>query len=306
MLEEKQLDKEIEESFVKLAEQHKSFDFLSRFICPHLVGEEYEFVRNATLLLQVSELDSYTRMRLHEILVGPAGTGKTDFLIWFREHMQGIMINAEMTSKTGLVGDARGLNITPGLLADYDGNLVMIDELDKMSGKDQNGLLQAMEEGEYMIVKGNKRRRFRAEIRVIASANELSKITRPLLDRFDFVFNITTPSREERAQHTPRLVKSFIGHTQEQEIAVLKSYLQWIKKFYPTIEENNLNTVVQMIQAYILQTHTNIDEISYRNLEYSILRIAYAMAKLDKNNIKTEYIKRAIMFKDKILSGMIL
>ena len=306
MLEEKKIDSDIEEDFIKLAEQSKSFDFLSRYICPHLVGEEFELVRNATLLLQVTEYDVHTRLRLHELLIGPAGTGKTDFLIWFREHMQGIMINAEMTSKTGLVGDARGGNITPGVLADYDGNLIMIDELDKMTSKDQNGLLQAMEEGEYMIVKGKKRRRFRAEIRIIASANELGKISRPLLDRFDFVFNITIPSREERARYVPRIVKSFFGHTQEQEVAVLKTYLQWIKDYHPIQEKDDDETIEEMITAYIKGTHTDIDEISHRNLEYSILRIATAMAKLDKKNVTAKYTKKAIMFKDKMLNGIVI
>jgi len=39
------------------------------------------------------------------------------------------------------------------------------------------------------------------------------------------------------------------------------------------------------MQTYITDTHTNIDEISRRNLECSILRIAYALAKTRKKAI---------------------
>jgi len=301
-----ELEEETIELFKQLAEEKKPFEFLSRYLCPELVGEEYDMIRKATLLLLVTEVDIRCRHRLHELLWGSAGTGKTVFLSWIEKNVQGVKINAEMTSKTGLVGDARGNKITPGLLAEYDGNVVCIDELDKMNAKDQNGLLQAMEEGEYMIVKGRKRNKFRAEIRAIASANEIDRITRPLLDRFDFIFSLTKPPREERAKHTPRLVKNFIGQTDEQEIAVLKAYLEWIKDFEPTILEEDLSKVVEMIQMYILKTHTNIDPISFRNLEESILRIAYAMAKLEKRNITTEHIKKSIMFKDKIIQNLIL
>jgi len=301
-----EFEKETIELFEQLASEKNPFEFLSRYICPELVGKDFDMIRKATLLLLVTEVDYHCRHRLHELLWGEAGTGKTVFLSWIEKQLQGVKINAEMTSKIGLVGDARGGKITPGLLAEYDGNIVLIDELDKMNAKDQNGLLQAMEEGEYMIVKGRRRVKFRAEIRTIASANEIDKISRPLLDRFDFIFSLSKLPREERAKHTPRLVKNFLGQVEEQEIAVLKAYLEWIQDFEPTITEEDLDKIVEMIQTYILKTHTNIDPISFRNLEHSILRIAYAMAKLEKKNIMTGHIKRAIMFKDKILQNLIL
>jgi len=88
-------------------------------------------------------------------------------------------------------------------------------------------------------------------------------------------------------------------------IRVLKAYLNWIRDFEPLIEERNVAVVVEMLKKYILMTRTAIDDVSYRNLECSILRIAYAMAKLEKSNIEPRHVEEAIIFKDRILKRMV-
>ena len=278
-------------------------DYLSQLICPHLVGSEWVEIRKAGLLMLVTENDSTkTRMRLHMLLVGKPGTGKTEVMIWWRQNMQGILINAELCSKTGLVGDARGNKVTAGLLADYDGNFVLVDELDKMAMRDQNGLLQAMEEGRYIIVKGKHRQPFKAEVRIIGSTNELSKIQTPLVDRFDFVFKCTTATRDDRADQVGRIVDSFIGTDDEEYSKILRGYLAWLGEFSPVITPENRDTVVNTIKAYILKAkEVDIPKVSYRSLELSILRIAWAMAKIKRKNVTKEEVVDAIVFKDKIL-----
>jgi len=294
---------EVEQLFMELT-KNNPLEILSEFIAPHLIGEEWKDIRKAILLMMATQNDGRQRMRLHTLLWGKAGTGKTEFLLTLQEIFGEVIINAEHTSKVGLVGDARG-GLTPGLLADYDGHLILLDEVDKMSGKDQAGLLQAMEEGYYTIVKGKHRERFRAEVRVVATANNLNKITRPLLDRFDFVFEVKTVPREERAKSVKTIVENFFGNGEMKGIRVLKAYLNWIRDFEPLIEERNVAVVVEMLKKYILMTRTAIDDVSYRNLECSILRIAYAMAKLEKSNIEPRHVEEAIIFKDRILKRMV-
>lgn len=278
-------------------------EYLSQFICPHLVGTNWQNVRKATLFLLVThESNVNQRIRLHILLKGSAGTGKTVFLSFIKDNLQGVMINAEMTSKTGLVGDARGKNISSGLLHSYDGNIVNIDELDKMNVVDQGGLLQAMEEGSYMIVKGQHRQRFKAEIRAIASVNEISKIMKPLRDRFDFHFDCVMSTRRERAGQTKRIVDSFFKKQEKEMVMVLQAYLLWIGDFKPDVEdEQNYNEAVKRLADYIRRTETKIDELSYRSLELSVLRIAWALAKIHKRNIHADDVTEAVLFKDHLL-----
>jgi len=213
------------------------------------------------------------------------------------------MINSELTSKTGLVGDARGKKIHPGLLAQCNGNVLLADELDKMSVTDQNGLLQTMEEGEYIITKGKNRQAFKAEVRVIASCNDINKISRPLVDRFDFPFKVEKISRIQRAEYVSDIIDSFMGKNAKDYSLVVKAYLNWAKNARTRIDPNEEPAIKKAIKNYILNSESNIDGISYRSLEFSILRIAYAIALLERSNIKESHIKYAIELKDEILKN---
>jgi DNA replicative helicase MCM subunit Mcm2 (Cdc46/Mcm family) len=296
----KELPKELCEYFQKISE-NDPINYLSKMIAPHLVGTEWETIRKTTLL----SLASYglqkakKKTRLHSLLLGKPGTGKTEVLIWIQDNIQNsIMINSENTSKTGLVGDARGSEITAGLLAQYDGNFVLLDELDKMSTTDQNGLLQAMEEGSYKIIKGKHREKFQAEIRVIASANIFEKIQPPLVDRFDFIYICSTSTREERAKNVPRITESFFGGNDEKNAQILNGYMEWLGDITPSSFENK-----KIIDTYIANYIKKVQEVdviraSYRFLEMSIIRIAWAIAKLHKREVITpQDITNAIIFK---------
>ena len=215
--------------------------------------------------------------------------------------MNGKLINSELTSKIGLVGDARGKTITPGLLARYDGNVLLIDELDKMKNDDQNGLLQAMEEGSYTITKGKQSQKFQAEIRVMASCNNLEKIQPPLLDRFDFPIHVSRIPRGERADHVSDIIDSFMGKQGKDYAAVVKAYLSWAKKKETSIDPGDEKQIKQVIRDYILNAEAQIEGMSYRNLEFSLLRIAYALALLEQQKIKKTHVAKAIELKDEIL-----
>jgi DNA replicative helicase MCM subunit Mcm2 (Cdc46/Mcm family) len=283
-------------------ETSQSFTRLPKYICPNLVGEDFDLIRQTTLLMMVTHNDTaQTRMRLHELLVGEPGTGKTEFMLDWNENYEGVFVNAEHASKAGLCGDARGSG-SPGVLTTFTNNIILIDELDKMKTADQSGLLQAMGEGQYTITKGKIHKTFPAEIRAIASANDVKKIQRPLVDRFDFIFYLDRPERKERADTIPRIVDSFFGEIDKKKTQILSSYLKWIADFKPILVKEDLNTIYKFLQTYITDTQTDIDKISRRNLEYSILRIAYALAKLEKKNITKTHVRNAILFKDKIVS----
>jgi hypothetical protein len=222
----------------------------------------------------------------------------TELMLWWQDNLQGVMINSENTSKTGLVGDARGGDITPGLLAQYDGNFVLLDELDKMSNQDANGLLQAMEEGSYKIIKGKHRKKFQAEVRVIASANDVRKIQPPLFDRFDFIYECKTATRDDRAKNVPRITQSFFGDDDEKLANILNGYMIWLGDTTPSAFSDK-KTIDIYIANYIRKVkEVDVVRASYRFLEMSIMRIAWAIAKLHKREvIIPKDVEDAIVFK---------
>jgi DNA replicative helicase MCM subunit Mcm2 (Cdc46/Mcm family) len=292
-----------EEEYFQIISKENPVEFLSKHICPYLVGTQWDLIRKCSLLMGVTNDRPNMRMRLHILLCGGPGTGKSEFLSWWRQKMNGVLINSELTSKTGLVGDARGKTIHPGLLAQSNGSVMLVDELDKMSIEDQNGLLQAMEEGEYIITKGKNRQVFKAEIRVIATCNNIKKIQRPLVDRFDFPFKVARVSRIQRAEYVSDIIDSFMGENTADYSLVVAAYLNWAKKAKTRIDPADEPAIKKAIKDYILHADANIEGVSYRSLEFSILRIAYAHALLERSKIKEQHIYFAIENKDKILNN---
>ena len=219
--------------------------------------------------------------------------------------MNGVLVNSELTSKTGLVGDARGKTIHPGLLARCNGSVLLVDELDKMSIEDQNGLLQAMEEGKYIITKGKNRQAFKAEVRVIATCNNINKIQQPLVDRFDFPFKVARISRIKRAEYVSDIIDSFMGKNAKEYSLVVKAYLDWARNAKTRIDPADEPAIKKAIKNYILHMDANIEGVSYRSLEFSILRIAYALALLERRKIMERHINFAIELKDTIFKNFI-
>jgi DNA replicative helicase MCM subunit Mcm2 (Cdc46/Mcm family) len=277
-------------------------EILSRAIAPHLVGDEWKLIRQTTLLQLTShgEQKEKRKRRLHTLLLGSAGTGKTEMLLFFFQNIGGVIVNSENTSKIGLVGDARGSEATPGLLAQYNGQFILLDELDKMSITDQNGLLQAMEEGYYRIIKGQIRQRFIAEIRVIASANEIKKIQLPLLDRFDFIYRCTTSTRDDRAKNVPKITESFFDSNTDSWAELVRGYMAWLGNTTPKgYEKESKKDIDELIARYIKRVKSvDVERASYRFLEMSILRTSWAIAKIHKREVITkEDVNRAIWYK---------
>lgn len=293
------------EDYFRIISKEDPLDFLSKHICPYLVGTQWDMIRKCALLMAVTNDRAHVRMRLHLLLYGEPGSGKTEFLSWWQQKMNGKLINSELTTKIGLVGDARGKNISPGLLAQYSGNVLLVDELDKMKQSDQNGLLQAMEEGSYTITKGRHSQEFQAEVRIMASCNDLGKIQRPLLDRFDFPIQVHRIQRVQRAEYVSDIIDSFMGKDAKDYSAVVRGYIQWVRNSSTHVDVNDEGLIKDAIKDYILHTDAKIEGVSYRSLEFSILRIAYAIALLEKSTIKECHVLDAIELKDWLIKNFL-
>lgn len=292
-----------DEIFQQMVQRRDVLSYLSVCIAPEIVGKQYDQVRKGVLLALASHGQTAKRSRIHVLLAGPPGTGKTEVLRWLKWRMDAKFVDAPHTTKVGLVGDARGEEITPGVLAQCDGRILCIDELDKMSHQDQFGLLEAMEEGEYTITKGKHYMRFPARVVVIASVNDITQVHAPLLDRFDFVYTLEPPSREERAEQSVSLVKAFFGKLKVPGHIALYEFKEWIADYEPQVRDGQMELIEDTMKAYINMTSANITEKSYRVLEMGILRTATAIAKLQRREIEASDVVKAIELRDDTLNS---
>jgi MoxR-like ATPase len=84
--------------------------------------------------------------------------------------------------------------------------IIIIDEIDKMPMKDQEGLLTMMERGEFVSTKVRNTKTVRANIVIFATSNSTERLSKPLLSRFT-VFEIPQYSYEEFEGIALRLIK---------------------------------------------------------------------------------------------------
>jgi DNA replicative helicase MCM subunit Mcm2 (Cdc46/Mcm family) len=96
-----------------------------------------------------------------------------------------------------------------------------------------------------------------------------------------------------------------MGKNAKDYSLVVKAYLDWAKNAKTWIDPADEYKIKNLIKNYILETDANIEGISYRSLEFSILRIAYALALLERSKIIESHINSAIELKDTILKQFV-
>ena len=99
------------------------------------------------------------------------------------------------------------------------------------------------------------------------------------------------------------IIDSFMGKNAKDYSLVVKAYLNWAKNAKTRIDPADEPAIKKAIKNYILNTDANIEGVSYRSLEFSILRIAYALALLERSKITESHINFAIELKDTIFKN---
>lgn len=245
-----------------------------------------ERARKATLITLASHTDLHGRRgRCHVLYVGPPGTGKTEIRNWVKYNITEAHGIGPKSSEAGLKGDFSKDPPEPGALNLAHGGVLCIEELDKFAKSERNALYEAMSEGEYEVNQADVRETYKAEIRVVATANSKEKFADAILDRFDFVIELEEYDADETDVVTEQLYENwwgtFIDGDTELTEPMLPNYLKWIEPYEPHGTKETLERIQKMRQHLI---HDGGFTGQIRKKE-AYLRVAYTVAKLNRRDI---------------------
>ena len=140
------------------------------------------------------------------LLSGPPASAKTMFLESLSKLKSSYFVDGASATKSGLI-DCLFLNNPKYLL---------MDEIDKMSTKDQTMLINLMETGIVSETKHNKTRTAHVKTSVFATSNNVTNIVTPLRSRF-FVVELPPYTYMQFYQISVHLLTK--GHRVSQDIA---------------------------------------------------------------------------------------
>ena len=113
---------------------------------------------------------------LNCVLVGPPASGKTMFLLAIQNNMKDVFyIDGTNASGAGIIDK---------LFAYPRTKIIIIDEIEKMTKKDQNMLLNLLETGMLVSTKIRKTQEMKfAGIKLFATSNDIEQLSKPLRSR---------------------------------------------------------------------------------------------------------------------------
>jgi replication-associated recombination protein RarA len=149
------------------------------------------------------------------LLTGPPASAKTLFLQSLMKLKDSYFVDCSNATKSGIVDYV--FELKPKYL--------LLDELDKLSRKDQTFLLNLMETGIVSETKCNKTRSMKISTSIIATSNNIEKIIAPLQSRF-FIVRLEPYTYEQFYGITVRLLTSN-HYNVDEEIARATANAVW-------------------------------------------------------------------------------
>ncbi|NQU98049.1 hypothetical protein HQ533_01155 [Candidatus Woesearchaeota archaeon] len=275
------------EEFSLMAEER-----IKKFIASHIVG--LDSVKEAALLLLFS-LD-----KVHVLLLGDPGTGKTDILRAIDEIAPISSFGlGSGTSAAGLTAAARGNDIIKGLLPMADKGICCVDELNLMRGRERGSLLNAMEKGFVTYDKGTKHVKLDARISLLATANPkgdkfvgrtpetwLKQIPfdPALMSRFHLVFFVRRPSTEQFINIAEKIVSETEKNLEINDALFLRDYVEFSHMMDVGFDEKLKKQIVDFSAKLKKDEKNFLVEVSPR-LILGIMRLAKASARIELRNL---------------------
>jgi replication-associated recombination protein RarA len=143
--------------------------------------------------------------RAHTLLTGPPASCKTLFMLEIEKFLgtRAYFAEGASTTKAG---------IQKFVSENQHKEIIIIDEIDKMPVKDQEGLLTMMERGSFTSTKVRNTKTVKANMVIFSTSNSTERLSKPLLSRFT-VFEIPEYTYEEFEAISVRLIKKLPQNT---------------------------------------------------------------------------------------------
>src|SRR5918912_2180293 len=190
------------------------FNFLRRLAIPELHQQLSIRERAIQVFSDIEGLDDIKEMMLRALesseraptlLTGPPASAKSLFMLQIEKYMSSKVYFAEGASTTKA-------GVQRFIAENQHKEIIIIDEIDKMPMKDQEGLLTMMERGEFVSTKVRNTKTVTANIVIFATSNSAGRLSKPLLSRFT-VFEIPEYSYPEFEAISVRVLKRLPQNT---------------------------------------------------------------------------------------------
>ncbi|MBR9690965.1 AAA domain-containing protein [Candidatus Woesearchaeota archaeon] len=296
--EDKEIKKFIERANKVIEEKAKEVMF-KRFsikadkVIPKLVSPNITGMDTVKL---AAALQLFSTEKIHLLLLGDPGTGKTEILRSLSEMAPISSFGlGSGTSHAGLSITMKGNEVIKGLLPQANGGLCCIDELNLMKQQDRASLYSAMEKGIVTYDKGKHHLTEDARINVLATANPKGDkfagwmintlknqlpFEQALLTRFHLLFLIRKPNATQFEEIAKKIVTNQEAKQNKNDLNFVKEYVAFLKgfdvKFPKALEEQ----VVEFSKKLKSKENEFLVEISPR-IVHGMLRLAKASAKMN-------------------------
>jgi MoxR-like ATPase len=179
----------------KAVEKSQTLELAPPMFYPAIATELFNEIYGMNDIKELFKRALYSEKLIHILLVGPPACAKSSFLEELSKLEGSYFTVGSNSTKSGMV-DA---------LFELKPRFLIVDELEKMSVKDQTVLLSLMEGGMISETKHKKIRQTQLNTAVFAAANSTDNLLDPLLTRF-FVIHLKPYGFEEFREITIRVL----------------------------------------------------------------------------------------------------
>jgi len=281
---------DLEKELRKLIREPGTIERFTDLLFPGVSG--YPEVKLGLLCLMANQYDTPTeRERIHTLLFGKPGTGKTALMFPLEQDWGAKYISMD-PSAASLKSDGRKKDRGSMIFNRYDGSIVCIDDFELMTG--MNTLRDVMERGRYSDVKGGENEEYLARCRLVCATNDLRKIPSPIVSRFDHVFKFEYPTLDQSMDIVRQIL--YDNENDINYLPILCHYIYLVQTHEPkTVQKKKIE---EKFKAYFEKYGIEGAGKEGRWIN-SIARTAKALARLNLGDIGPAEIEKALRIKNK-------